>query len=139
MNGDLASRPQSFLAEESLEANQTTNQSEWLRWLAYGLPRGMTAESGKTNKDETKVERDRPGYVDVIGESFFIIQDFVSRVRLAADPVDLLIAPDVAHIGVMEFHRGEEAIEAGRKAVTSAQDAILRAAQTAQLKAADPI
>jgi NTE family protein len=45
--------------------------------------------------------------------------------RLAADPVDLLIAPDVAHIGVMEFHHVEEAIQAGRKAVTSAQDAIL--------------
>jgi NTE family protein len=139
MSGDLVSRPQSFSAGESLEANQTTNQSEWLRWLSYGLPRGVTAESGKTNRDETKVERDRPGYVDVMGESFFIVQDFVSRVRLAADPVDLLIAPDVAHIGVMEFHRGEEAIEAGRKAVTSNQDAILRTAQTAQLKVADPI
>jgi NTE family protein len=139
LNGDLASRPQSFLAEASPQPSQTAGQSEWLRWLSHGLPRGVMAESGNTNGDETKVERDRPGYVEVVGDSFFIVQDFVSRVRLAADPVDLLITPDVAHLGVMEFHRGEEAIEAGRKAVTSAQDAILRAAQTAQLKAADPI
>lgn len=39
----------------------------------------------------------------------------------------------------MEFHRAEEAIEAGRKAVTSAQDNILLLAQSTQLKASDPI
>jgi len=138
MNGDLVSRPQSFFAEEPLEAKQMTSQSEWLRWLAHGLPRGMTDESGKANRNETKAERDRPGYAEVVGESFFIVQDFVSRVRLAADPVDLLIAPNVEHIGVMEFHRADEAIEAGRKAVTSAQDAILRVAQSKQPKASDP-
>jgi len=139
VSGDLVSRPQSLSSEEFVEAKQATSQSEWLRWLTHGLPQGLTAESSKTTKNETETERDRPGYIDVMGESFYIVQDFVSRVRLAADPVDLLIAPDVAHIGVMEFHRAEEAIEAGRKAVTSTQDAILRVAQSAQLKASDPI
>ncbi len=138
LNGDLVSRPQSSLAGESPEPDQTAGQSEWLRWLSQGLPGGLTTESGKTDGDETEVERGRPGYVDVVGESFFIVQDFVARVRLAADPVDLLIVPDVTHIGVMEFHRAEEAIEAGREAVARAQDAILGAARSAQPKAADP-
>jgi len=139
LNGDLVSRPQSLLAEESLEASQTTSQSEWLRWLSHGLPRGVTTDSSEAIINDLEAERDRPGYIEVMGESFFIVQDFVSRVRLAADPVDLLVAPDVAHIGVMEFHRAEEAIEAGRKAVTSAQDNILLLAQSTQLKASDPI
>ena len=39
--------------------------------------------------------------------------------RLAADPVDILIAPDVTNIGWMEFHRATEAIEAGESAVAA--------------------
>lgn len=135
MNGDLVSRPQSFLGDEPLEAIKTTDQSEWLRWLTHGLPRGLKANSSETMKSDAEFERDRPGYIEVMGESFFIVQDFISRVRLAADPVDLLLAPDVAHIGVMEFHRAEEAIEAGRKAVVSAQDTILRVVQSTHLNA----
>lgn len=132
LNGDLVSRPQSSLAGESPEPGERAGQSEWLRWLSQGLPSGLTAGSGKTGADETEAARGRPGYVDVVGESFFIVQDFVSRVRLAADPVDFLIVPEVTHIGVMEFHRAEEAIAAGREAVAGAQDAILAAAQRAQ-------
>ncbi|MFY0614992.1 MAG: hypothetical protein JXQ99_25910 [Hyphomicrobiaceae bacterium] len=52
------------------------------------------------------------------------MQDFVSRIRLAAAPVDVLIAPDVANIGWMEFHRAAEAIEAGESAVLAALPSI---------------
>ena len=44
-------------------------------------------------------------------------QDFIARVRMAADPVDILIAPRVSEIGLLDFHRGAEAIDAGRRAV----------------------
>jgi NTE family protein len=103
------------------------------------LPFEMATDSDEEMKSEVNSQRDRPGYIEVIGESFFVVQNFVSRVRLAADPVDLLIAPDVAHIGVMEFHRAKEAIEAGRTAVTNSQDIILRTVQAAQPQASDPI
>ena len=50
-------------------------------------------------------------------KSFLSAQDFIARVRMAADPVDMLIAPRVAQIGLLDFHRGAEAIAAGRRAV----------------------
>ena len=59
-----------------------------------------------------------------MSQTFFIVQDFVSRIRLAADPVDVLIAPDVGQLGWLEFHRAAEAIEAGEAAVASSLPAI---------------
>lgn len=53
----------------------------------------------------------RPSYLEIVSQTFVIVQDFVSRVRLAADPVDILIAPDVTNIGWIDFHRAAEAIE----------------------------
>jgi NTE family protein len=44
---------------------------------------------------------------------------------MAADPVDMLIAPALAGIGLMEFHRGAEAIAAGRAATIAASQEIM--------------
>lgn len=122
MNGNLVSRPPP-LPEQAVEPEQPTSQSEWLRWL-QGLP-GMGRSNGVTAAASV-VAPDRPTYLNVVGESFFIVQDFIARVRLAADPVDLLIVPNVTQIGVMEFHRAQEAVEAGRVAVSEQKDAILQ-------------
>jgi NTE family protein len=46
-----------------------------------------------------------------------IVQDRVSRGRLAADPPDVSIVPNVAHIGPLDFHRASELIVAGHAAV----------------------
>lgn len=53
------------------------------------------------------------GVSGVMVEAFNIIQDRIARSRLAGDPPDLTIAPGIGHIGMAEFHRADEAIEAG--------------------------
>ncbi len=40
----------------------------------------------------------------------------ISRSRLAGDPPEVLITPRLAHLGLLDFHRAEEAIEAGHHA-----------------------
>ena len=50
---------------------------------------------------------------NVMVESFNIIQDRVSRARLAGDPPDLLMMPRLSDIGLSEFHRASEAIDCG--------------------------
>ena len=42
-----------------------------------------------------------------------ITQDRIARSRLAGDPPDLMIAPRLDDIGLLEFHRAQEAIDAG--------------------------
>ncbi|HQJ30512.1 MAG TPA: hypothetical protein PLG18_05200, partial [Syntrophales bacterium] len=58
-----------------------------------------------------------PTLFEVIATSVYIMQDQITRHRLAADPPDVLIRPRLAHIGLLEFNRAAEAIEEGRKAV----------------------
>ena len=50
---------------------------------------------------------DKPGLTGVMMESFNIIQDRITRSRLAGDPPDVMIAPRLGHIGLFDFHRGQ--------------------------------
>lgn len=58
-----------------------------------------------------------PTLFEVIATSVYIMQDQITKHRLATDPPDVLILPRLAHIGLLEFNRAEEAIGEGRKAV----------------------
>jgi NTE family protein len=65
-------------------------------------------------------EGDRPGLTGVMMESFNIIQDRITRSRLAGDPPDAMIAPRLGHIGLFDFHRADEAIDIGANAADRA-------------------
>ena len=56
---------------------------------------------------------DAPGITNVMFDAFNIIQDRITRSRLAGDPPDVTIGPKLAPIGLFEFHRAEEAMNAG--------------------------
>jgi NTE family protein len=58
-----------------------------------------------------------PGITSVILNSFSIFHDRIARARLMGDPPDLLVAPDLAGIGVLDFHRADEMIASGRAAI----------------------
>ena len=62
-------------------------------------------------------DRQQPGYFDVLVGSVNIMQDQITRTRLAGDPPDILVQPRLAHISVMEFNRAGEAIAAGEMAM----------------------
>ena len=53
----------------------------------------------------------------MILNSFSIFHDRIARARLMGDPPDLLVSPDLGHIGVLDFHRAEEMIAAGKASV----------------------
>lgn len=55
----------------------------------------------------------RLGITGVMMESFNIIQDRISRARMAGDPPDIALLPKVGTIGLAEFHRADEAIRSG--------------------------
>lgn len=62
----------------------------------------------------------RPSMLDVLASSINIMQERITRSRLAGDPADVLIAPRLAEFGLMEFHRAAIAIEAGSRAAKQA-------------------
>lgn len=55
----------------------------------------------------------RLGITGVMVEAFNIIQDRISRARLAGDPPDISLQPKLSHIGLTEFYRADEAIKIG--------------------------
>ncbi|RFB81591.1 NTE family protein rssA [Methylovirgula sp. 4M-Z18] len=61
-----------------------------------------------------------PGIATVMFDSFNIMQDRITRSRLAGDPPDKLISCKVGRIGLFDFHRADELISAGREAVKRA-------------------
>ncbi len=53
----------------------------------------------------------------VMFSSLNIIQDRITRSRLAGDPPDVHIKPKIGHIGLLEFEKSQELIKAGEEAV----------------------
>lgn len=60
--------------------------------------------------------RERPGIPTVMIEAFNVMQDRITRARMAGDPPDVLITPKVGGVGWFDFHRAAEAIELGVQA-----------------------
>ncbi|SDR38120.1 NTE family protein [Pseudovibrio sp. Tun.PSC04-5.I4] len=54
-----------------------------------------------------------PGISGVMMDSYNIIQDRIGRSRLAGDPPDTILTLRLSHLGLFDFHRGEEAIRVG--------------------------
>jgi NTE family protein len=63
---------------------------------------------------------DRPGLSTVMVEAFNIMQDRITRARLAGDPPDVMISPRVGSIGLFDFHRAADAISLGAEAAERA-------------------
>jgi len=69
----------------------------------------------------------RPGISTVMVDAFNIMQDRITRARLAGDPPDLLISPRVGDIGWFDFHRANDLIAHGVRAAERAIDSIQEA------------
>jgi NTE family protein len=69
----------------------------------------------------------RPGISSVMVDAFNIMQDRITRARLAGDPPDLLISPRVGQIGWFDFHRAADLIEFGARSAERAIDSIQEA------------
>jgi NTE family protein len=88
---------------------------------------------GKFFSTERAVKREffgsggRPGISTVMVDAFNIMQDRITRARLAGDPPDLLISPRVGQIGWFDFHRAEDLIAHGARAAERAIDSIQEA------------
>lgn len=65
-----------------------------------------------------------PSLFDVVASSINIMQVQITRSRLADDPADVVISPRLASLGLMDFHKGEQAINEGRLAVERVADAL---------------
>jgi NTE family protein len=89
-----------------------------LHYDLYGRS-AVVKHSASVQNLEKQFERDADngktglGVTGVMVEAFNIIQDRISRARLAGDPPDLALQPRLSDIGLSEFHRAAELIDRG--------------------------
>jgi len=72
----------------------------------------------------------RPGLSTVMADAFQVLQDRITRARLAGDPPDVLISPRLSRINLFDFHRAAEVIAIGAEATEKALPAIAEAVET---------
>lgn len=58
-----------------------------------------------------------PGFFDVVASSINIMQDRITRSRMAGDPSEVTLVPMLEDFALMDFHRAKEAIAEGRALV----------------------
>jgi NTE family protein len=67
---------------------------------------------------------DYPSYFEVLANTLNIMQDRITRARLAGDPPDIVLRPRLGNFTWLDFHRANEAIAEGASCVENAARAI---------------
>lgn len=98
-----------------------TQEAEQDGDFLHRLSRLFSGDEGGSVPDH---ESPAPGVMEVIASSINIMQDRVTRSRMAGDPADLVLTPRLSHMGLMEFYRAAEAITEGEQTVEFALSAL---------------
>lgn len=82
---------------------------DWIRKLQNSM--GLAAPAHSSGQPAM------PSLYEVVASSINIMQVRIARSRMAGEPPDVIVAPRLAHLRLLDFHRAKEAIEEGRRAV----------------------
>lgn len=125
LNGDLV-RPFGDGGRPRLRAPSFGRSPEFLNRLMAQIPPGMREQVGAIAPGLLQPAAAAPGYFDVLMNAINIMQDHITRSRLAGEPPHVLLVPRLGAVGLMEFNRAEECIAEGRACVEQVLPAIRR-------------
>ncbi len=114
MNSGVAGRRARFAGRET-RLSLNLPQNDFFRRVSEGLA-PLRQRMQEWLPEEEKGPR-RPNMFEVMAGAIDIMEDRLTRNRLAGDPPELLLEPRLGHMGLMEFDRAAEAIEEGEAAV----------------------
>ncbi len=109
LNGDIVGR------HFGGRSPRLVTPSPLLTRLSAGLQAMLRSNDREAAESEEPDEP--PGLFDVMAGSIHIMQDRITRARMAGDPPDVVLAPRLAHLGLMDFDHAQEAIAAGMECV----------------------
>jgi len=102
-------------------AQQEVRSSVGSAWRAH-VPEALSAFlPGVGNSDERL-----PSLIDILSSSINIMQVRITRSRMAGDPADAVVAPGLASLGLLDFHKAEYAIEEGSRAAEASLPVLQR-------------
>jgi NTE family protein len=100
---------------EKLLTGYEENDTAVAKWAAK-MKAGFGIRLDSYISSLRKKESPDPGLFDVIAGSVDIMQDRITRSRMAGEPPDIHITPRLNQIGLMDFDRADECITEGRAA-----------------------
>ncbi len=115
LNSDLFGRGTIIASHGSDESDEPTAEEA----TPFAGLRGLFSGERKLRR-QILGRKNSPGIPTVMMEAFNVMQDRITRARLAGDPADVLISPRLGTIGMFDFHRAAEAIEIGAEAAEKA-------------------
>lgn len=120
LNCDLLGRR--FESEPAAPAATTPAHfpTEFLGRVLSQLPAAVREQAAQLALRLLPQGSSMPGYFDVLANSINIMQDHITRTRLAGEPPHVMLVPRLRNIGLMEFNRAKEAIAEGRICVEEA-------------------
>lgn len=101
-----------------------------LRREAMKAMRGLRGRAERLLKRQFFGTPGRPGLSTVMIDALQVVQDRITRARLAGDPPDVLISPRLARVNLFDFHHASETIAIGAEATEKALPAIAEAIET---------
>ena len=119
LNGDLLGRR---FKDKTRGADSKSKRpsNDWLAQLHSQMPASIRQQIDLLAPKLLQPEDRTPGYFQVIATAINIMQDHITRTRLAGEPPHVLLVPRLAHVGLLEFNRAKEAIDEGRACVERA-------------------
>jgi NTE family protein len=141
LNGDLVGH-HFFVRALEKEADETPpaqtlaaseeKDSVLARWSA-SMKTGLGVRLGSYIASLRTKAGPEPGLFDVIVGSIDIMQDRITRSRMAGEPPDIHITPRLSSIGLLDFDRADESIEEGRQATQRQREELEPLAQSLRL------
>lgn len=126
LNGDLMGRRFKSDSAKLPTGGFTAMPPEFVRRLIDQIPAGLRTQAAAIAPKLLESAPASPGYFDVLANSINIMQDQITRSRLAGEPPHVMLVPRLAGFGLMDFHRAAEAIAEGRACVEQAMPTLRR-------------
>jgi NTE family protein len=114
LNSDLFGRG-TIIADHGSDESDEPPEASGIRGIFGGK---------RTLRRQLLGSRNRPGIPTVMLEAFNVMQDRITRARLAGDPPDVLISPRLGQIGWFDFHHAADAIAIGTEAAERSLEAV---------------
>jgi NTE family protein len=110
LNGDI-------VGKHALRRNRIPTAVNILEQLGGRLQtvlKGVSADRDERGNERRTTVDELPNLFDAMFSAINIMQDRITRSRLAGDPPDVVLSPRLAHLALVDFDRAADAVAAGR-------------------------
>ncbi len=117
LNNELSAPSRPVMAEAGVATSSTFEQltQRVSTWMGR---RPSISTRFLADQIEATANESAPNVLEILAGSIDIMQDRITRSRLAGEPPDVLVTPRLGHIGILEFDRAAEGIAIGYAAAS---------------------